>query len=372
MKKLLIIAVCLLISGWVGGGDWGYLQPAPYTGPAFPGPLHSSKFFVTTAKVTNGQAEVVFPLTKPQGAFAVVLGDQPSRARVRGKALPMREFFEPELEAIDLAPEGFRFALSSLSVGEHKLLLEGLTKPAVQVIVAEPESPVTLALQAKPLAVRTGELVTVTAQVEDMEPVTQAFISARLSTGGTVVLRDDGQGVDKVAGDGVFAGSFLAPEVEGMQGVELWVEARGRRSRGERFARVASAAVMVTKPECGLAEDPVLVGTDALEVGLLPATGRYRVEVIYAASETSFAWAQEEVQLSGQAARVRVPRPEGSWGADKALVRLLNLDTMGVEAEVEVPLVPLASPPDFTAMAQKLETLPPSKIEAARRFGDGH
>lgn len=372
MKKLLSLVAFLLVAGWVGGADWGYLQPAPFTGPASPGPLHSSRFFVTTAKVINGQAEVVVPLTKPQGAFAVVLGDQPSRARVRGKALPVREFFEPELEALDLAPEGSRFALSSLSVGEHKLLLEGLTKPAVQVIVAEPESPVTLALQAQPLAVRSGELVTVTAQVADMEPVTQAFMSARLSTGETVVLRDDGQGADKVAGDGVFTGSFLAPEVEGMQGVELWVEARGRRSLGERFARVATAAVMVTKPASGLAEDPVLVGTDVLEVGLLPATGRYRVEVIYAAGNTSFAWAQEELELSGQAAQVRVPRPEASWGADKALVRLLNLDTMGVEAEVEVSLVPLASPPDFTAMAQKLETLPPSKLEAARRFGDGH
>ncbi|MGQ9835214.1 MAG: choice-of-anchor X domain-containing protein [Thermoanaerobaculaceae bacterium] len=372
MKKLLTIAACLLISGWVGAADWGYLQPAPLTGPGFPGPLHSSKFYVTTAKVTNGQAEVVLPLTKPHGAFAVVLGDRPSRARVRGKALPVREFFEPELEAIDLSPEGFRFELSSLSVGEHKLLLEGLTKPAVQVVVAEPESPVTLALQAKPLAVRTGEPVTVTAQVADMEPVAQAFITARLSTGGTVMLRDDGQGVDEVAGDGVFTGSFLAPEVEGMQGVELWVEARGRRSLGERFARVATAAVMVTKPAGGLSEDPVLVGTDALEVGLLPATGRYRVEVIYAAADTSFAWAQEELQLSGQAARVRVPRPKASWGADKALVRLLNLDTMGLEAEVEVPLMPLASPPDFAALAQKQETLPPSKLEAARRFGDSH
>lgn len=372
MKKLLTIAVFLLVAGWVGGADWGFLQPAPFTGQAFPGPLHSSKFFVTTAKVTNGQAEVVVPLTKPQGAFAVVLGDQPSRARVRSKVLPMREFFEPELEAIDLSPEGFRFELSSLSVGEHKLLLEGLTKPAVQVIVAEPESPVILELQAKPLAVRTGELVTVTAQVMDFAPVAQAFIAARLSTGGMVVLRDDGQGADKVAGDGVFTGSFVAPEVEGMQGVELWVEARGQRSLGERFARVATAAVMVTKPVGGLSQDPVIVGTDALEVGLLPATGRFRVEVIYAAAGTSFAWAQEEVQLSGQAAQVHVPRPEASWGADRALVRLLNLDTMGVEAEMEVPLMPLGAPPDFAALAQKMEPLPPSKSEAARRFGDSH
>lgn len=370
MKKLLSIAALLLVAGWVGAADWGYLQPAPFKGPDAPGPTHSSKFFVTTAKIVKGQAEVVIPLTRPQGAFAVVLGDRPSGARVRGKALPVREFFEPELEMLDLSAQGSRLELGFLPPGEHKLFLEGLSKPGVQVIVAEPESPVTLELQAKPLAVRTGELVTVTAQVADVEPVAQASFSVRLSTGGAVILRDDGQGPDQVAGDGVFTGSFLAPEVEGMQGVELWVEARGRRSLGERFSRVATAAVMVTKPAGGLSDNPVIVGTDALEVGLLPATGRFRVEVIYGAFGTSFAWAQEEIQLNGRATRVRIPRPEATWGADKASVRLLNLDTMGVEAELEVSLMPLAAPPNFAALAQKIEAFPPSKKEAARRFGD--
>ena len=370
MKKLFAAAACLLLAGWVGSAEWGYLQPAPYPGAAPSGPLHRSNFFVTTVPVVNGRAEVVVPLTRPEAAFAVVFGDQPSRGRVREKALPRREFVEPELERMDLEPRGSRFDLSSLPAGEHKLLLEGLSKQTVQVIVAEPASPVTLQLQTKPLAVRSGEVVTVTAQLIDDEPVGQTRMTARLSTGTAVELRDDGQEADEKAGDGIFSGFFLAPEVSGMEGVELSVEARGRRAQGERFSRVATAAVMVTKPVGGLAEKPLSVGSDALEIGLLPATGRFRVEVIYAAEETSFAWAQEELQLSGQAAQVRVPRPRASWGADRALVRVLNLDTMGVEAEVELPLVPLAAPPDFTAFAQQANPLPPSKRDAARRFGD--
>jgi hypothetical protein len=155
-----------------------------------------------------------------------------------------------------------------------------------------------------------------------------------------------------------------------MAPVELQVKAAGVRGKGEPFMRVAPAAVMVTKPATGVADEGVSVSPENLVVPLKPATGRFRVEVLYAAEGTTFAWAQEEVNLSGNAAQVTLPRPQETWGADTALVRLLNMDTMGVEAELEVALTPLASPPDFRAKVQAAPALPASKAEAARRFGD--
>lgn len=370
MKRLRVLLVGSLLATAAGAAEWGMLEPGPYPGPASPGPKHSSKLYVVRAVVENGQAEMVLPLTQPKGALAVVLGDRPQGAVVRGKALPRREFFEPELSTMDLSSEGVRFDLSTLEPGPQHLMLSGLANPEVQLAVAEPESPLALSLQLTPLAVRSGERVVVTAALEDERPLRRGEVIARLSTGTLLVLKDDGTDPDVQAGDGVFTGAFTAPDVPGFGPVELRVEAGGQRWDGTPFARVATAAVMVTKPTSGVAPEGVQVASEALVVPLLPASGRFRVEVLYAAGHTAFAYAQEEVRLAGEAAAVSVPRPRETWGADKALVRVLNLDTLGVEAELEVPLLPLGPAPDFQVLSQKANPLPPSKAEAARRFGD--
>ncbi|MGC8916730.1 MAG: choice-of-anchor X domain-containing protein [Thermoanaerobaculum sp.] len=369
MKRAMIVGFCLLAAATFAG-EWGLLLPGPYPGPGPAGPEKHSKFFVVTVPVVGGEAEVALPLTQPKGAVVVVLGDKPARASVAGKPLRYQKFDEPELETMDVSPKGVRVDVSALPPGEHRLRLEGLSKPVVQVAVNEPESPVELSVQVKPLAARSGETVVVTANVADDGPVAEAQVVARLSTGVRLALRDDGQGADEKGGDGVFTAAFVAPETPGMAPVELRVEAAGRRASGERFVRMAPAAVMVAKPASGIAERGVAVSPEALVVPLLPASGRFRVEVLYAAEGQSFAWAQEEVTLAGEGVAVTLPRPRESWGADKALVRLLNLDTLGVEAELELPLTPLSAPPDFRALAQRAPELPPSKAEAARRFGD--
>lgn len=369
-KVTLLLVFALLLTGSVNAAEWGLMEPAAYPGKGAAGPAHHSKFFVVSAPVVNGEAEVTLPLTNSRGALAVVLGDRPSRAWAREKALPRKEFIEPELEVMDLPGEGVRFGLDALAPGEHRIRLQGLAKPSVQVAVAEPESPVELVLQVRPLAVRSGEEVVVSAQVVDEAPVARAQVVASLGNGARLVLKDDGQAPDQHAGDGVFTAVFVAPEVPGMQPVEVQVKAVGARAKGEPFMRVALAAVMVTKPATGIAEEGVSLGQENLVVPLKPATGRFRVEVLYAAQGTTFAWAQEDVNLSGAAAQVSLPRPQETWGADMALVRLLNMDTLGVEAELEVALTPLAAPPDFRVKAQAAPVLPPSKAEAARRFGD--
>lgn len=371
MKKLTsLLLFGLLLTGGLWAAEWGLTEPAAYQGKSVAGPAHHSKFFVVSAPVVNGEAEVVVPLTHPQGALAVVLGDRPSRAWTREKALPRKEFFEPELEVMDLPGEGVRFGLDALTPGEHRIRLQGLAKPTVQMAVAEPESPVELVVQVRPLAVRSGEEVVVSAQLVDETPLARSQVVAALSTGGRLVLKDDGQAPDERAGDGVFTAAFVAPEVDGMAPVELQVRAQGVRGKGDPFMRVAPAAVMVANPTTGVADEGVSVTPENLVVPLKPGNGRFRVEVLYAAEGTTFAWAQEDVSLAGTAAQVTLPRPQETWGADTALVRLLNMDTMGVEAELEVPLTPLAAPPDFRAKMQTAPVLPPSKAEAARRFGD--
>ncbi len=367
---ILVLLAALLLTGNLWGAEWGLMEPAAYAGKGVPGPEHHSKFFVVSAPVVHGEAEVVVPLTNPRGALAVVLGDRPSGAWAKGKVLPRKEFIEPELETMDLPGAGVRFGLDALPPGEHRIRLQGLAKPTVQLVVAEPESPLELLFQVRPLSVRSGEEVLVAAQLVDEAPVVRARVVATLSTGVRLVLKDDGQAPDERAGDGVFTGAFLAPEVTGMTPVELQVEAVGVRGQGEPFMRVAPAAVMVTKATTGVAEEGVTVTPDSLVVPITPASGRFRVEVLYAAQGTTFAWAQEDLTLAGVGAQVRLPRPQETWGADTALVRLLNLETMGVEEELEVASTPLAAPPDFRVKAQAAPVLPPSKAEAARRFGD--
>ncbi|MFN3414420.1 MAG: choice-of-anchor X domain-containing protein, partial [Thermoanaerobaculum sp.] len=315
MKKLtFVLLASLLVTGSLWASEWGLIEPAAYPGVGVAGPAHASKLFVVSAPVVNGEAEVVLPLTNPRGALAVVLGDRPSRARANERALPRKEFVEPELETMDLPGEGVRFGLDALTPGEHRLRLQGLSKPLVQVAVAEPESPVELVLQVRPLAVRSGEEVVVSAELLDEAPVARAQVLATLANGTRLVLKDDGQTPDERAGDGVFTAAFVAPEVSGMTPLELQVKALGARAKGEPFMRVAPAAVMVTKPTSGIADEGVNVSPENLVVPLKPATGRFRVEVLYAAQGTTFAWAQEDVSLSGASAQVTLPRPQETWG----------------------------------------------------------
>lgn len=361
---------------WVGffsgsllfAAEWGWMEPGPYPGTRSPGPEKQSKRYVVTAPVTGGQAEVNLPLTAPKGAIVVVVGDQPSRAVIAEQDLKRKPFRELELERMDLPPEGVRLEVANLAAGEHSLRLEGLRKRSVQIVVAEPESPLQLSLQVQPLAVRSGEPVVVRARLEDEHPVAAAEVQARLSNGENLILRDDGQGSDEKARDGVYTASFLAPTVSGMRPLELYVEARGRRGNQLPFARVATAATMVTKPQSGFAQGEIGVEPDRLEVKLLPARGRFRLEAIFAFGDVSFAWAQEDFSLEGVARAVALPRPEDTWGAEKVLLRLLNLDTFGVEAEQELALDPLAAPPDLQRLSREKVSLPPSKAEAARRF----
>lgn len=374
MKYLNYVVLLLLGSGFgqVQSAEWGNLEPAPLDMPGRAGPAHFSKVYIGETQIRNGTATVTLPVDAPTDAAVVFFDEQPLTARVPGDAaLEGRMFRDEMLTRMDLPAVGIRMDLSSLRGGEHTLRLETARKDGrVQYALVQPNTPLELKVQTTPLAARPGDAVTITAYL-DPDIVTRARVNAQIRGTGNTQLRDDGRDADALAGDGVYTGVFHAPKARGLRQLALKVNARGELSSGVRFARTGTSAVMVSASNTRIDERVTADSSGVLTIPLSGAKGKFRIEVIYARDGTALAWAREEVGLRNQPRAVMVPRPAGAAAANQAVIRVLNLDTLGLEDERFMALQPLAEPvPDSSGLRGIPIMLPAGKSRAATDFNN--
>jgi len=105
-------------------------------------------------------------------------------------------------------------------------------------------------------------------------------------------------------------------------------------------------------------------------VPLAAARGNYRVEIIFGVEGTCLAYSRENIRLAQQGTPVLVslPLPGEAQSADRAVVRLLNKDTLGLEEEIEIHLTPTQAPPDFQSISAQTPPMPDSKRQAAEKM----
>lgn len=371
MKKIIIIIniSLFLLCGVVTAAESGSLDPAPFPKVGKQGPAAKSKFFVVSGVIQKGRAEISLPIDTPGRAMAVILGEYSASALVGEDTLEPIYFSDKELTRLNMPEGNTRFNLDRLRAGRRLLRLNGLKgEKYVRLVVSQPASPLELEVRVKPLAARSGDTVTVFAQLKDEKFPVEASITGNMAGKASFGLNDDGAGADEVADDGIYTGTFTAPEVDGFKGINIHFTAEGKRFQGTEFKRNVLSGVMVTNPVGSVLEQGISAGPAGIVVPLKAAEGKFRVEIIFGYKGTMLAYSREEVVQAGNAVNVTLPMPMAALSADRAVVRLLNMNTLGIEDESEIRLTPTQAPPDFDSLKGKTVEMPFSKSRAAEKM----
>ncbi len=336
-------------------------------------PVHSSKYFVVTSELQDGKAAFNIPVSV-SNPIIVLMGAQSDKVVMDGElSLMSKAYNTPELEHMEIPGLGTKVEVSDIRKGFHTIsfVCKETKAGTVNLVVAEPESPVELKVSVTPLSVKVGDSVIITADLgKEVSPV-KTFVKAIIKGDTEIELRDDGQYPDEVMGDGIFSGSIIADTDKAFDSKMVKIQVVGVTKDNVPFMRDASASFMVTSPTVYV-DGVISDNGNSITVPLSSAEGRYRVEVIYGHGENALAYVRDDIVLDGSAKQVVLPRPTQALAADRAVVRVLNMDTLGVEVDTEIPVVNLG---DFNEEKYRMKSvneniLPESKKKAAELYGD--
>ena len=209
------------------------------------------------------------------------------------------------------------------------------------VVVAEPDSALTLSTWAAPLSRQPGQPITLHAELRDSDAgirganVVARLVSLRGKTFDAVTLADRGDGVYSIT---ITDLPFNAP---GTWHVRF--DAEGATENGTRFARTGSGELVAERGAAKLGAIQTEVAGDALRVSLdadVKLAGAYRFDVLIAdRAGNALAWGEGRRELSVGGTKLELDIPLANLGGAKADelfydVRLLGLDVMGVAGRV--------------------------------------
>lgn len=332
LKKLNLVLSCLL-----SGVPFFALATTyfPLDGSPFPevdkgGPVTITKNYTLTLPVTTHLIKTDLHLDTPQGALLAVMSkDETIEAQVKDKPLPVFNYRGLK----ELPTRGEVFHLSTLTAGTHKLRLERFkTSTEATLLISQPKSPLLLKAKVKPLAVPTNKKIEVLIELEDEKNIPFTEVSVVLQ-GRTYRARQ--------TSNQKFVASFLAPPVKTIESIPIQVRASGMRFDKAPFKREEKIYVMVIRPQSGIKK--VFTGEQAdIGVEVLPANGHFRLNVIYGYKGKAIAFAEENFSLTkeGSTTHILIKRPSIALVSDKALVKLLNRDTLGLEGQRVIALSP--------------------------------
>ena len=338
MKKTLLLLLSLapaaLGADVTGRFDRGtrYQEPDAYA------PAQVSRMFLRA--VPKAQS-VELPATGGGGMIIWTIGPESVRTHLR---TPMGATLAPDdrgsiERGIRRVRDGADQVLHVMRTAPAAYALE-LDGPAT-VVVAEPDSPLTLSTWAAPLSRQPGQPVTLHAELRDHDaPIGGARVTARLSS-------PDGRTFDTIAledrGNGVYETTIadLPAAVSGAWQVRF--DAEGANAHGVPFARTGSGELVAERGAARLGGIRTEVAGDVLRVSVpadVALAGAYRFDVIVAdRSGNSLAWAEGARALTVGATTLEIDLPLAHLGGvaieDLFLdARLLGLDIMGVAGRV--------------------------------------
>jgi len=364
LASLLLAAFPLAGSAQDSGGSFApgeaYVAPADHaperisrafvrTVPLAPGSrpveitsLGSSRLLVWT--VATGGASGSPALRAPGGRVLPSGAVRSSEGSVRRIAVDTTEL------GLDLPGAQEAIEVRGAEAGAYVIETAATAKGALTIVVAEPDSALTLSAYAGPLS-RTDEPVVLVATLRDgRESVAGARVLARLAPPSgraveEVVLADDGRHGDGAADDGTYGASVEGALVPGFWSVRF--DAEGETARGA-FARTTSSGFMSEPGAAVLAKASGTTTDDGLRVTAradVRVAGRYRYEVVAATvpdadgKQQGVAWVESARALASgaQALELTIPRALLGDRASDALfldVRLVGLDAPGVSRTV--------------------------------------
>lgn len=354
--------------------DGGSFAPGEaYVPPADHAPERVSRAYVRTVPLSRDSTPIEIPSLGSSRllVWTIASGDATAKPALRapgGRVLPsggarssdgtVRRIPVDTVE-LGLGLPGAQEAIEvrGAEAGAYVIEPAAATKGALTIVVAEPDSALTLAAYAGPLS-RTDEPVALVATLRDGgEAVLGARVIARLASpagraGAEVVLSDDGRHGDGAADDGTYGASVEGALAPGFWSVRF--DAEGGTARGA-FARTTSSGFMSEPGAAVLSKASATATADGLRVTAradVRVAGRYRYEVVAATTPDAdgkrqgVAWMESPRALAAgaQALELTIPHARlGDRAADALFldVRLVGLDAPGVSrttAEVQSSL----------------------------------
>lgn len=364
MKRTLILALLLIPAAlFASDADRTGTFPAGerYEPPADHAPAATSRMYVRA--LTRDKAALELPASGDSSMLVWTIpsnGAKPLGARLK---TPTGAVLRPtESGSIERGLRRFRFDGAEVGIdvprGLHEVLhvmrsvaanyhldveMPGDLEGAL-VVVAEPESAITLESWVAPLSRQPGQPVSLYASLRDgQSPVRGARVTARLAPGSgiagdSIVLSD--------AGDGVYTATVN--ELPSTPGVwQARFEATGETAEGVRFARTGSGEFIAERGAARLRAESVravriddfLRVTASVDVSV---AGMYRFDVIVAGapgdggSRPALAWGEGMRRLSLGANTLSLDIPVDAAGELRLDVRLLGMDEMGVAGRAEI------------------------------------
>jgi len=359
-----LLASLLLASLPLAAQDSGgsFAPGEAYVPPAEHAPERVSRAYVRTVPLARDSAPIEVPSLGSARllVWTVASGDAPASPALRapgGRSLPsgaarsadgtVRRIAVDTTE-LGLGLPGAQEAIEvrAAEAGAYVIEPAAAAKGALTIVVAEPDSALTLAAHAGPLS-RTDQPVALVATLRDgSEAVTGARVVARLASpagraGAEIVLLDDGRRGDGAADDGVYGGSVEGALEPGFWSVRF--DAEGETVRGA-FARTTSSGFMSEPGAAVLSKASATATADGVRVAAradVRVAGRFRYEVVAATTpdadgkQQGVAWVESPRTLAAgaQALELTIPRALLGDRASDALfldVRLVGLDAPGV------------------------------------------
>jgi hypothetical protein len=300
--------------------------------------LGSSRLLVWT--IAAGGAGAVPALRAPGGRALSAAASRSADGSIR--RIPI----DSSALGLDLPGAGEAIEVRAAEGGTYVIETAAAAKGALTIVVAEPDSALTLSAHAGPLS-RTDEPVALVATLRDgREAVVGARVVARLASpagrgGEEIALSDDGRHGDGAADDGTYGASVEGALAPGFWSVRF--DAEGETARGA-FARTSSSGFMSEPGAAVLSKAGGTATTDGLRVTAradVRVAGRYRYEIVAATppdadgKQQGVAWVESPrtLALGAQALDLTIPRALlGDHAADPLFldVRLVGLDAPGV------------------------------------------
>jgi hypothetical protein len=305
---------------------------------ALPATGNSGMIVWTIPARTNDKASIKTRLRTPKGEVL-----QPSDRGSLERGLRRFDLGAAETAELGLASgaQEVVHVLSTAAAAYHLDVEMTQDVAGAMIVVAEPESALTLATWAAPLSRQPGDPVTLHAELRDGDAaVTGAVVTARLAS-------PDGRSFDAVAlveqGNGMYTATLAELPAAKPGAWQVRFEAEGMTPAGARFARTGSGELVSERGAARLGKLRFDIDGDSLHVrvpGEVFVAGTYRFDVVVAdANRTALAWAEgvRAITRGGTMLEIAIPLAHlGETNRDSLFIdaRLLGLDPIGVAGRV--------------------------------------
>jgi hypothetical protein len=359
MKKTLFLLLSLAPAAFAADQTGRFAAGTKYEEPALHAPAQVSRMFARSIPRAAANA-IDIPAAGGSGMIIWTIPSRPASVSTR-LLTPTGAVLQPsDRGSYDRGLRRFRLDSSEtaelgLPAGAHEVVHVLDAAPAsyqlrvdvpdtvegVTLMVAEPESRITLSTWAAPLSRQQGEPVTLHAELRDGDaPLTNARVTARLAA-------PNGRKFDAIelveTAAGVYRATFANLPVELAGPWQVRFEAEGATQDGTRFARTGSGELIAERAAARLGRIATTVVGDALRI-TVPAeinlAGTYRYDVLLAdGARNAVAWGEAVRTLTTGATALEIEIPLSHLGSTRVEdlfldARLLGLDTIGVAGRV--------------------------------------